>query len=148
MWQDLLHSYLDLFLSLVVNLGGLLLQALLEFWPRTRINPMDEEENEVNHGKDPLLLFTGFPVVVNDWQASQVLLGLSDSGIVFLCSQWTENRKTGCRKEMVISKCHHTLLSSLGKQEAELYLGKGSPLSPSTQAAFKEATQLCYSNTF
>lgn len=36
----------------VVNLGGLLLQALLEFWPRTRINPMDEEENEVNHGKD------------------------------------------------------------------------------------------------
>lgn len=36
---------------LVVNLGGLLLQALLEFWPRTRINPMDEEENEVNHGK-------------------------------------------------------------------------------------------------
>lgn len=36
----------------VVNLGGLLLQALLEFWPRTRINPMDEEENEVNHGKN------------------------------------------------------------------------------------------------
>lgn len=35
-----------------VNLGGLLLQALLEFWPRTRINPMDEEENEVNHGKE------------------------------------------------------------------------------------------------
>lgn len=34
-----------------VNLGGLLLQALLEFWPRTRINPMDEEENEVNHGE-------------------------------------------------------------------------------------------------
>ncbi|XP_033993185.1 WD repeat-containing protein 48 isoform X1 [Trematomus bernacchii] len=32
-----------------LNLGGLLLQALLEFWPRTRINPMDEEENEVNH---------------------------------------------------------------------------------------------------
>lgn len=39
----------------VVNLGGLLLQALLEFWPRTRINPMDEEENEVNHGKDVVL---------------------------------------------------------------------------------------------
>lgn len=37
---------------LAVNLGGLLLQALLEFWPRTRINPMDEEENEVNHGKE------------------------------------------------------------------------------------------------
>lgn len=37
-----------------VNLGGLLLQALLEFWPRTRINPMDEEENEVNHGKEAL----------------------------------------------------------------------------------------------
>lgn len=34
-----------------VNLGGLLLQALLEFWPRTHINPMEEEEGEVNHGK-------------------------------------------------------------------------------------------------
>lgn len=33
-----------------VNLGGLLLQALLEYWPRTHVNPMDEEENEVNHG--------------------------------------------------------------------------------------------------
>uniref|UniRef100_A0A8C5Q0P3 WD repeat-containing protein 48 n=1 Tax=Leptobrachium leishanense TaxID=445787 RepID=A0A8C5Q0P3_9ANUR len=32
-----------------LNLGGLLLQALLEFWPRTHINPMEEEENEVNH---------------------------------------------------------------------------------------------------
>lgn len=72
---DRIHcSYLDLFLCLVVNLGGLLLQALLEFWPRTRINPMDEEENEVNHGKDPLLLLTGFPVVVNDWQVFQVRL--------------------------------------------------------------------------
>lgn len=40
----------------IVNLGGLLLQALLEFWPRTHINPMDEEENEVNHGKQALLL--------------------------------------------------------------------------------------------
>lgn len=38
-----------------MNLGGLLLQALLEFWPRTRINPMDEEENEVNHGKNGIL---------------------------------------------------------------------------------------------
>lgn len=35
---------------LPVNLGGLLLQALLEYWPRTHINPMDEEENEINHG--------------------------------------------------------------------------------------------------
>lgn len=35
-----------------VNLGGLLLQALLEFWPRTRINPMDEDENEGIHGED------------------------------------------------------------------------------------------------
>lgn len=33
-----------------VNLGGLLLQALLEFWPRTHINPMEEEEGEMNHG--------------------------------------------------------------------------------------------------
>ncbi|KAG5842039.1 hypothetical protein ANANG_G00173430 [Anguilla anguilla] len=32
-----------------LNLGGLLLQALLEYWPRTHINPLDEEENEVNH---------------------------------------------------------------------------------------------------
>ncbi|KAL7976462.1 hypothetical protein Chor_008411 [Crotalus horridus] len=32
-----------------LNLGGLLLQALLEYWPRTHINPMDEEENDVNH---------------------------------------------------------------------------------------------------
>uniref|UniRef100_A0AAY4AMB0 WD repeat-containing protein 48 n=1 Tax=Denticeps clupeoides TaxID=299321 RepID=A0AAY4AMB0_9TELE len=32
-----------------LNLGGLLLQALLEFWPRTHINPMEEEETEVNH---------------------------------------------------------------------------------------------------
>uniref|UniRef100_A0A2I3GGC8 WD repeat-containing protein 48 n=4 Tax=Catarrhini TaxID=9526 RepID=A0A2I3GGC8_NOMLE len=32
-----------------LNLGGLLLQALLEYWPRTHVNPMDEEENEVNH---------------------------------------------------------------------------------------------------
>uniref|UniRef100_A0A8B9JF77 WD repeat-containing protein 48 n=1 Tax=Astyanax mexicanus TaxID=7994 RepID=A0A8B9JF77_ASTMX len=32
-----------------LNLGGLLLQALLEVWPRTHINPMEEEEGEVNH---------------------------------------------------------------------------------------------------
>ncbi|NP_001404765.1 WD repeat-containing protein 48 isoform 3 [Mus musculus] len=32
-----------------LNLGGLLLQALLEYWPRTHVTPMDEEENEVNH---------------------------------------------------------------------------------------------------
>jgi WD repeat-containing protein 48 len=32
-----------------LNLGGLLSQALLEFWSRTHVNPMDEEENEVNH---------------------------------------------------------------------------------------------------
>lgn len=32
-----------------LNLGGLLLQALLQYWPRTHVNPMDEEENEVNH---------------------------------------------------------------------------------------------------
>ncbi|KAK9395790.1 WD repeat-containing protein 48-like [Crotalus adamanteus] len=32
-----------------LNLGGLLLQALLEYWPRTHISPMDEEENEMNH---------------------------------------------------------------------------------------------------
>ncbi|CAB1341090.1 unnamed protein product, partial [Coregonus sp. 'balchen'] len=33
-----------------LNLGGLLLQALLEYWPRTHINPMDEE-TEMNHEK-------------------------------------------------------------------------------------------------
>uniref|UniRef100_A0A8C2ILW6 WD repeat-containing protein 48 n=1 Tax=Cyprinus carpio TaxID=7962 RepID=A0A8C2ILW6_CYPCA len=32
-----------------LNLGGLLLQALLEFWPRTHINPVEEEEIELNH---------------------------------------------------------------------------------------------------
>ncbi|KAL1775327.1 WD repeat-containing protein 48 isoform X2 [Sigmodon hispidus] len=32
-----------------LNLGGLLLQALLEYWPRKHVTPMDEEENEVNH---------------------------------------------------------------------------------------------------
>ncbi|XP_013370529.1 PREDICTED: WD repeat-containing protein 48 isoform X3 [Chinchilla lanigera] len=32
-----------------LNLGGLLLQALLEYWPRTHVSPVDEEENEVNH---------------------------------------------------------------------------------------------------
>uniref|UniRef100_A0A8C7FNK7 WD repeat-containing protein 48 n=1 Tax=Oncorhynchus kisutch TaxID=8019 RepID=A0A8C7FNK7_ONCKI len=31
-----------------LNLGGLLLQALLEYWPRTHVNPMDEE-TEMNH---------------------------------------------------------------------------------------------------
>uniref|UniRef100_A0A6Q2X2T9 WD repeat-containing protein 48 n=1 Tax=Esox lucius TaxID=8010 RepID=A0A6Q2X2T9_ESOLU len=31
-----------------LNLGGLLLQALLECWPRTHINPMDED-TEMNH---------------------------------------------------------------------------------------------------
>ncbi|XP_028822922.1 WD repeat-containing protein 48a isoform X1 [Denticeps clupeoides] len=31
-----------------LNLGGLLLQALLEYWPRTHVNPMDEE-TELNH---------------------------------------------------------------------------------------------------
>lgn len=35
---------------IVVNLGGLLLQALLEYWPRTHSSPMDEE-TELNHGK-------------------------------------------------------------------------------------------------
>lgn len=39
-----------------MNLGGLLLQALLEYWPRTHINPMDEEENEMNHGEHLLVL--------------------------------------------------------------------------------------------
>uniref|UniRef100_A0A673G9A2 WD repeat-containing protein 48 n=1 Tax=Sinocyclocheilus rhinocerous TaxID=307959 RepID=A0A673G9A2_9TELE len=32
-----------------LNLGGLLLQALLEYWPRTHTNPTDEE-TELNHG--------------------------------------------------------------------------------------------------
>ncbi|KAI5106512.1 WD repeat-containing protein 48, partial [Silurus meridionalis] len=37
-----------------LNLGGLLLQALLEYWPRTHSSPMDEE-TELNH-KYPLNL--------------------------------------------------------------------------------------------
>ena len=44
------HFVFFLINSVAVNLGGLLLQALLESWPRTHVNPMDEEENEVNHG--------------------------------------------------------------------------------------------------
>ena len=43
-------SFLFYINSFAVNLGGLLLQALLEYWPRTHVNPIDEEENEVNHG--------------------------------------------------------------------------------------------------
>ncbi|KAM6953450.1 WD repeat-containing protein 48-like [Aplochiton taeniatus] len=31
-----------------LNLGGLLLQALLEYWPRTHLNPMDED-TDTNH---------------------------------------------------------------------------------------------------
>lgn len=60
-----------------MNLGGLLLQALLEFWPRTRINPMDEEENEVNHGKSVASSVShrtapaaAFPTAVRDQQVS------------------------------------------------------------------------------
>lgn len=65
----------------IVNLGGLLLQALLEFWPRTRINPMDEEENEVNHGENVVLnqqasAATGawsLLLPVSQWQVCSVL---------------------------------------------------------------------------
>lgn len=61
----------------------------------------------------------------------------SYSRIVFLCPQWTESRRTGSRKEMDISKCHHTRQSSLGKQEAELYSGNVSLTNPSTQVKCK-----------
>lgn len=40
-----------------------------------------------------------------------------------VCPQWMESRRTGFRKGMDISRCHHTRQLSLGKQEAELYLG-------------------------
>lgn len=48
-------NYVTTILCVSVNLGGLLLQALLEFWPRTHINPVEEEEIELNHGR--LFLF-------------------------------------------------------------------------------------------
>lgn len=61
----------------IVNLGGLLLQALLEFWPRTRINPMDEEENEVNHGEEVVLnqqaaAAASLLLPVSQWQVCSV----------------------------------------------------------------------------
>ncbi|XP_026097411.1 WD repeat-containing protein 48-like isoform X1 [Carassius auratus] len=42
-----------------LNLGGLLLQALLEYWPRTHINPSDDE-SEANHtiGENSQLFLT------------------------------------------------------------------------------------------
>lgn len=74
-----LHDFSADFLHFLVNLGGLLLQALLEFWPRTRINPMDEEENEVNHGKSVASLAIQstadaavFSTAVRDEQAPQM----------------------------------------------------------------------------
>lgn len=84
--HDSSPTYLRL---LVVNLGGLLLQALLEFWPRTRINPMDEEENEVNHGKSVASSVSRsatpaaalLPTAVRDQQVS---LASSDNVTVFV----------------------------------------------------------------
>lgn len=80
-FEKYLHDSSADFLHLVVNLGGLLLQALLEFWPRTRINPMDEEENEVNQGKSVASSVSQstaaddaavFPTAARDEQAPQV----------------------------------------------------------------------------
>ncbi|TSS97513.1 WD repeat-containing protein 48 [Bagarius yarrelli] len=53
-----------------LNLGGLLLQALLEFWPRTHINPMEEEE-EVNH----VTALSFFGYVVNGEQENRLQKG-------------------------------------------------------------------------
>lgn len=50
--------------TLAVNLGGLLLQALLEYWPRTHVNPIDEEENEVNHGSYFYIRIIGFKITL------------------------------------------------------------------------------------
>ena len=50
--------------SFAVNLGGLLLQALLEYWPRTHVNPIDEEENEVNHGSYFYIRIIGFKITL------------------------------------------------------------------------------------
>ena len=47
-----------------MNLGGLLLQALLEYWPRTHVNPIDEEENEVNHCSYFYIRISGFKITL------------------------------------------------------------------------------------
>ncbi|KAJ3594759.1 hypothetical protein NHX12_004066 [Muraenolepis orangiensis] len=49
-----------------LNLGGLLLQALLEFWPRTHINPMEEEENDANHGNGYFQVPPHTPVIFGE----------------------------------------------------------------------------------
>ena len=48
--------YYMLFLQTVVNFGGLLLQALLEHWPRT--HSLEPEETS-GHGKTGLFLISG-----------------------------------------------------------------------------------------
>ena len=40
------------------------LQALLEYWPRTHVNPIDEEENEVNHGSYFYIRIIGFKITL------------------------------------------------------------------------------------
>lgn len=89
-----------------VNLGGLLLQALLEFWPRTRINPMDEEENEVNHGKDLV------EVEVGGWgwvRAPPVVDRRLLQSRLFSCArQSTGSRRTGSRRGTGTSRCRLT----------------------------------------
>lgn len=88
---------------------------------------MDEEENEVNHGKNGILKQHTSAALgacllllpVSQWQVSSLFY----TQIVFLNLQWTENRRTESRRETDTSKCHRTRQSSLEKQEAELYLG-------------------------
>uniref|UniRef100_UPI00358F1B28 WD repeat-containing protein 48-like n=1 Tax=Myxine glutinosa TaxID=7769 RepID=UPI00358F1B28 len=41
------------FVSISVNFGGLLLQALLEHWPRTHAGPLEEDDMELNQGHRP-----------------------------------------------------------------------------------------------
>lgn len=88
---------------------------------------MDEEENEVNHGKNGILkqhtstaVGAGLLLLpVSQWQVCCVFY----TQTVFLNLQLTENRRTESRRETDTSKCRRTPRSSLEKQEAELYLG-------------------------
>lgn len=106
--------------AVVVNLGGLLLQALLEYWPRTHINPMDEE-TELNHGKWLLAC---------QWRETISLFVCLFWGVFELksvssvCFQWMGNMRAEYRKGMATSRYLHTPLSFSGRQEGELCFGE------------------------
>lgn len=117
-----LHDSSADFLHLVVNLGGLLLQALLEFWPRTRINPMDEEENEVNHGKSV---------------ASSVSPSTADAAVFpHCCPWWAGAPGEGASSDLVTL----SVLTVNGEPENRVQRGNGYfQVPPHTPVIFGEA---------